>query len=176
MKSIPWCAVGILSMLGPAAAAGVHDFGSDRQTSQQALVGVRQVSVQVFGFEGEVERYGVNGMRARQDAEQRLRQAGFEIISPEEAAHSPNAAVVAIELHTVVNDYGIYSYATDLQLRQKIPLAGATGAYFTETVWSHGTNGWVKPFELQRVDGEISAMVDALLRDHATQNRGNTTY
>jgi hypothetical protein len=151
-------------------ALAEHEFGADHQTAQMALKGVRQVTVQMNGFSYDFDRIGLSEATVRGAVEQKLRGAGIEILDQKAADALPTSATFLVDLHANQNDYGIYSYATDIQLLQKIPLATGSQSFINEKVWSRGASGWARYMEMRRLNQEIDLLVDQFLADYAAQN------
>lgn len=148
-----------------------HEFGADHQTAQMALKGVRQVTLQMNGFSYDFDRIGLSEATVRSAVEQKLRAAGIELIDQKTANASPTSATMLVDLHANQNDYGIYSYATDIQLLQKIPLASGSQSFVNEKVWSRGTTGWARYTEMRKLNHEIDLLVDQFIAEYTAQNK-----
>jgi hypothetical protein len=171
MKSGIWMTcVAALFAASLQAVAQDYDFGSDRQIVHLALKGVRSVAVSTRGFEPEFERFGLSAGGAREIVESRLRARGIAIVAEQQALQDPKAALMELSLHANELDFGMYSCSTSLQLRQKIPLGANSSSFITETVWTRGLTGWKTDMELRFINGEVAALVDQFLVDHAAQN------
>lgn len=163
------CAAALLALALGAGAQGL-DYGSDRQIAHMALKGVRSVAVSTRGFDPEFERFGLSARGVREIVESRLHARGILVIPAEQALRDPAAALMELTLHANELDFGMYSCSTSLQLRQKIPLGPNSSSFITETVWSRGTTGWKVDLDLRLINGEVAALVDQFLLDHAAQN------
>jgi len=169
-EMVLWSIV-LLALLSPRIG-NAYNFGADEDTSYLGLKGIRTVALRLTGFYGDYERYGVYENRIRMAVEQRLQNAGLTVINAEEAFRMPGAALVQIDLRANYGTYGYYSYALGMKIKQKIPLASGAESFITETVWAEGTTGWVEDTQLDRVNNEITGLVDRFLTEHSAQNAG----
>lgn len=154
------------ALVGASPALAAADGGR----AHLALKGIQAVTVEIDGVHSDWSRYGLDYARLQSGIEERLRAAHFLVLSGAEAAQSPAAAVLKLRLRMVQSTYYYYSYSLQLEASQKLALAGGSGAYVLQPVWSEGGNGTVLPEEMTRLNAETGQLVDRFIAEHGAQN------
>lgn len=157
-------------MLVCAGAFGYGDTVSYGDFSYMTLKGIRTLAVEFTGLYPDYRRYGLEEAALRTAVERRLRTAGLQVVSRDEAVRLPGAALLRIETHANLVEYRYYSYAVSLKLKQKIPLPADPESFISETIWSTGATGIAEEYRLDKLNGEIDTLVEAFLKEHAAQN------
>jgi hypothetical protein len=162
-----------LAVVAPVAVGLPADADNTIPLSVQALRGVRTIGIAFDGVPAEIRRYGVDEAALRAQFEQRLRDAGVNVIAPQAVGETPAAALMEVRfrVHTHAHDYLHYTpYSVSVKLKQKIPLPNAADAFLGETVWSDGRNGLEQPINLDRLNGYVLTILDQFIADLRAQN------
>lgn len=156
--------------LAPAEWPPVYGADDWASFSNLTLRGVDTVAVRVRGVDATLQRVGVDASRLRAQVERRLGEASIRVVSEEEAVQRPGAALLELDVHASRADYGYYSYALLLKLKQKIPLPNDPAAFVSGVVWSDKVGGTMLESDLLRLDRETETLLGRFLEAHGAQN------
>lgn len=132
--------------------------GEERPTGRPP----QMLAVQFRGMETNWRSAGFDEADVRRQIEQRLRQAGYRLVSPDEAIHFPEAQFADFELH--VNDAVFYySFLVFLKLRAKQPLPQNPESFVTRVLWSDWEIGGIELHHLERLQGPMLELTDELI-------------
>jgi hypothetical protein len=120
------------------------------------------LAVQFIGMDPKWHSVGFDEAETRRQIEQRLRQAGYRLVSPDEAIHFPQAQFADYELH--VNDaIFYYSFLVHLKLRAKQPLPQNPEAFVTQVLWSDWQIGGIELNHLERLQAPMQELTEELI-------------
>jgi hypothetical protein len=167
MRRLLSALVCLLGLVTPGARAQI-----DTRDAYLTLKGIDTVAVTFTGLKSDYRRLGVDEGAMRERIEQRLRDAGLAVVSEDEAARTPGAALIRTDVRVNITDYHLYSYSVSLKVRQKIPLPASAESFISETIWTEGVNRMVQESDLDRMNRDFEDLVSVLLQTHAAQNPG----
>ena len=150
-------------------------FNWDNQTFANAtLKGINTVTVDVDppirSLNDELRNYGVSDTVLEEKISQRLRDAGFNVISAEQALADPDAALLKLRIRLIIGYGLIYSYGLDLSLNQKAPLSDGGNSYYSVETWSKGLFGGVQQTSLGYLNNYSLNLVENFIEAHRAQN------
>ena len=150
-------------------------FDWDSQTLANAtLRGVKMIAVvvdpPVRSLNDELRNYGVSDTDLENKISQRLRDAGFEVISAEQALGYPEAALLKLRIRLIIGYGVIYSYGLDLSLNQKAMLYGGNDAHYLVKTWSDSQFGGMQQTSLPYLNIYSMELVENFIEAHRAQN------
>ncbi len=150
-------------------------FSWDSQTFANAtLKGVKTVAVDVDppirSLNDELRNYGVSDIELEKKISQRLRDAGFYVVSTEQALIDPEAALLKLRIRMVISYGMVYSYGLDLSLNQKAPLPGSSNSFYSVKTWSDGQFGGTQQTSLRYLNNYSMQLVENFIEAHRAQN------
>jgi len=164
----------LLLFLSLSAGAAYYE---DHQTYANAtLQGLKTVAVNIDppigSYYGEMLRYGVTKNELQEKISQRLRDAGFNVISFEESLENPEAVLLDLRVRLTIPYYAFYSYDLNLSVKQKIPLPQGNNAFYSVRTWSDGQIGalQISGMGLHYLYDYSMQLVDNFIRAHQAQN------
>jgi len=123
----------------------------------------QMLAVQFLGVEKDWRNAGFDEAEVRRQIEERLRRAGYRLISPDEAIHFPEARFADFEVH-VDNVLFYYSFLVFLKLRAKQPLPQNPEAFVTQVLWSDWEIGGIELHHLERLQSPMLKLTDELIQ------------
>ncbi|MBT8445881.1 MAG: hypothetical protein KJO38_01955, partial [Gammaproteobacteria bacterium] len=139
-----------------------------KQREAEADARIQRVAIRYDGFETDYERYGLKVSELRQEFTEQLSNAGYRLLSYEEAVGDPNARLVLVYFRANLNTTtGMFSYATAIRLSERLPLRESSSkAFSSRPVWSKGDNGALRQSDLGRLNAVYRDLMTAFLRDN----------
>lgn len=113
---------------------------------------------------------GVSKEDLQQQIEQRLRNAGFNVISFRKSLENPDAVVLNLRMRLVMPWNLFYQYNLDLSLKQKVPLQTGNNAFYSVETWSDGIHGAVSQSDLKYLNDYSLKLVDNFISAYQEQN------
>jgi hypothetical protein len=152
-------------------------FDYDREDNQffanTSLNSIKTIAINidppVGNYYGELGKYGVSTTVLEEKMSQRLRAAGINVVSFNEALEDPEAALLDLRVRLVLPDYSYYSYNLHLSLKQKVPLPGKNAFYSVKT-WSDSIIGALEQSRLVVLNDYSMQLVDNFITAYQTQN------
>jgi hypothetical protein len=150
-------------------------FSWDSQSlSNATLKGVNKVAVDVDppvnSLNSELQNYGVSDTDLENKISQRLRDAGFSVISAEQALTDPEAALLKLRIRLIIGYGLIYSYGLDLSLNQKAILYGGNDLHYSVKTWSDSQFGGMQQTSLPYLNTYSMELVENFIEAHRAQN------
>ena len=143
---------------------------SDTDFSYQTLEGINTVAIQVEGINKDLHRYGFDPASLNKSIEHELSNAGFKIISREEALRDETASLVKFSFHDIRSEYGFYTYTIDLEVKEKVPLPRRNNAFISTTIWNEGVHGMMMYHEVKKLQKGVNELLGSLITEHRYQN------
>jgi hypothetical protein len=149
-------------------------FSWDSQAFTNAtLKGVNTLAVDVDppirSMNDELRNYGVSDVELEKEISQRLRDAGFNVITTEQAIADPAAALLKLRIRMIISHGSVYSYGLDLSLNQKTGISGSDNYYSVRT-WSDGIFGGTQQTNLGILNGYSMKLLDNFIAAYRAQN------
>ena len=164
----------LLLFLSLSAGAAYYE---DHQTYANAtLQGLKTVSVNIdtpIGSDyGEMLRYGVTKNELQEKISQRLRDAGFDVISFKDALEDPDAVLLDLRVRVVIPWGSYYAYDLNLSVKQKVPLPRDSNAFYSVRTWSDGQIGalQISGVGLHYLYDYSMQLVENFIKAHQAQN------
>ena len=104
------------------------------------------------------------------EIEQKLNNAGFEVISLDTAESDPDVVYLDLEYHINLLYQLIYTYDMKASVRQKFKLPNGEGAYLTVKTWSEGRVGGTSQSGLGKIRTYTHELVDNFIQAYHAQN------
>lgn len=150
-------------------------FSWDNQAFTNAtLNGVKTVAVNVDppirSMNDELRNYGVSDIELENKISQRLRDAGFNVVTAEQALADPEAALLKLRIRMIISYGMVYSYGLDLSLNQKAPLPGGSNSFYSVKTWSDGQFGGTQQTSLRYLNNYSMQLVENFIEAHRAQN------
>lgn len=150
-------------------------FSWDSQNFANAtLSGINTIAVNVDppirSMNDELRNYGVSDVELEKKIAQRLRDAGFNVVSAEQALTDPEAALLKLRIRMIISNGSVYSYGLDLSLNQKAPLSGDSNSFYSIRTWSDGQVGGTQQTSLRSLNGYSMQLVENFIEAHRVQN------
>ncbi len=149
------------AMLALLLAGGVC-AGAETNTHPPQMLAVR-----FLGVDKDWRNASFDEADTRRQIEERLRRAGYRLVSPEEAVRFPGAQFADYELH-VDNMLFYYSFLVFLKLRAKQPLPQNPEAFVTRVLWSDWEIGGIELHHLDRLQMPMLKLTDELVQNKST--------
>jgi hypothetical protein len=152
------------------------NYGGDSQPFfKDTLKGIKTIAVNIdppFGNDYVDLRHigGITRENLQEQFAQRLRHAGFNVISFEESLEDPEAALLNLRMRLVMPWSLYYHYYLDMSLKHKVPLSQGSKAFFSVETWSDGIHGAVAVSDLRYVKDHAMQLVENFIQDHRAQN------
>lgn len=113
--------------------------------------------------------YGVGESELELKITQRLSEAGFKIITTDQAVNEPDAALLKLRIRVILAHGTVYSYGLDLSLHQKSALA-KSGGYYSVKTWSTSQFGGMAQNSLPYLNNYSMDLVENFINAHRAQN------
>lgn len=129
-----------------------------------AAVGPARIAVRLQGFSNEYERYGLAGPPVRERVTAKLRAAGWDIVSVEQAAQAGDILLVDVIFHANLNTSTLqYSYAASVKLKPTVDTKVREPGTKAIPLWSDGRTGWSEAMGLRKINGYLDEMIDQMI-------------
>jgi hypothetical protein len=109
----------------------------DRRRSLKGIVGFY---VSIDNLDSAVEKEGLTTNQIRSDIELRLKTAGIQVLTKEQASQIPGKPQLRIDL-MIAGKQGLYPYALDIASHQMVRLDRDPSIIVDATTWSIGSAG-----------------------------------
>ena len=164
-----------LALLLSSMPGSAFYYSCDSQTFANAtLHEVKIIAVNVDppirSMNDKLRNYGVSDIELEKKISQRLRDAGFNIISTEQALADPEAAQLKLRIRMIISHGTVYSYGLDLSLNQKAPLSGGSNSFYSIRTWSDGLFGGTQQTSLRYLNNYSMQLVENFIEAHRAQN------
>lgn len=157
------------------SAAAVSSYIDNENFANISLKGLNTIAINIdppFGNDYTTLRVisGVSKEDLKQQIEQRLRNAGLNVISFEQSLENPEAVVLNLRMRLVMPWSLFYQYSLDLSIKQKVPLAAGNNAFYSVETWSDGIHGAVSQSDLGYLNNYSLQLVDNFISAYQAQN------
>lgn len=157
------------------SAAAVSSYIDSENFARISLEGINTIAINIdppFGNDYATLRLtsGVSKEDLKQQIEQKLRNAGFNVISFEQSLENPEAVVLNLRMRLVMPWSLFYQYNLDLSLKQKMPLPTGNNAFYSVETWSDGLHGAVSQSDLKYLNNYSLQLVDNFISACQAQN------
>lgn len=160
-----------LSLACVATLAGAHQLQvRDGPVLDGTLTGIRSAAVRIDGSYPQYRGYGLDTRRLQAALEDRLRQAGFQLLALDQAMGRADAVVLDLRLRITEGNYQFYSYSVTLTARQGLALGSQGRSRAPVSAWSDGRVGGIPPFNLGWLNGYAMGLLEHFLNDHRADN------
>lgn len=155
------------SLVSLPGNADVHDH--DPVFSNLSLQGIKTIAVEIdpppASFLKLHHFSGVSAEELHAGLSRRLHEAGFNVVSYEEALKDPDAALVYLKIWlTPMAALSIYGYNLELSLKQKVPYKD--DLFYSIDTWSDGACGVTQKYQLGYLYDYSLILVDHLIADY----------
>jgi len=166
--------IAVLALVHISLPVSALYFSWDNQAFANAtLKGVKTLAVNVDppikSLNGELNNYGVSDIELEKIISLRLRDAGFNVVTAEQARNDPEAALLKLRIRMIISYGAVYSYGLDLSLNQKAGLSGSNNYYSVRT-WSDGVFGGTQQTNLNILNNYSMQLVENFIEAHRAQN------
>lgn len=177
-RSIP-LSFALACLMISTSTSAFHYGWKEKPFDRSSLRGIKNIAINIdTRYENKYYRdlkyKGVTSEGLYNKIENRLQNAGFNIISLEEAIEDPDAVLLNLRMRITLIYYVIYSYELYLTVQQKVPLDSkqdvAENLFFSINAWEDGNNGGLGQAELGYLNTRTLEIVDKFIRDHNSQN------
>jgi serine/threonine protein kinase len=152
-----------------AEAPAIISAGEASQPREQVALGEppsvapARIAVRLQGFTNEYDRYGLNGSAIAERVTAKLRAAGWEIVSLEQAARAGDIPMVDVIFHANLNTATLqYSYAASVKFKPTVDTKVREPGTKATPLWSDGRTGWSGAMDLRRINGYLDEMFLAM--------------
>lgn len=165
----------VLTLLLTSMPGSALYFSWDNQAFTNAtLSGLKTITVNVDppirSLNDELRNYGVSDIELEKKISQRLRDAGFNVVSKEQALADPEAALLKLRIRMIISYGTVYSYGLDLSLNQKAPLPGNNNSFYSVKTWSDGQFGGTQQTSLRYLNNYSMQLVENFIEAHRAEN------
>lgn len=145
-----------------------------KKFSNSTLTGIKTVAINIdrptnYDYD-ELARYGVTKEGLQELMTQRLRDAGFDVISLEQALENPEASLIDLRIRLITPRYHYFAYYLDLSVIRKVPLPQGNNSFYSVTTWSDGQNGALQQTGFHYINDYTINLVDNFIQAHQSQN------
>lgn len=145
--------------------------GVDDETSRPSLKGLDGLLVIVEDLGAEVERDGLTRDQLQADVELRLRKAGIRVVKRDDAAATPGAPYLYVNLNALKHpDVALYVYALGLELTQRVTLVRDPKITAFAVTWSVRRVGTIGAQRLGDLRSTVTDYVDRFINAYLEQN------
>lgn len=158
------------SLASLPAGADVYDFDRHKPVfTNLSLQDIKTVAVEVDppspGYLALHHYSGVSPAELHEGLSRRLHEAGFNVVSYEEALKDPEAALVYLKIWlTDVSAVSIYGYNLQLTLKRKVPYED--DSFYSIDAWRDGSCGVTQKYQLGYLYDYSLILVDHLIADY----------
>jgi hypothetical protein len=140
--------------------------------SRESLRGLTGVYVLVESLSEEAERDGLSRNQLQTEVELRLKQAGINVQSEEEAINSPGTPYLYVSVSEYKGrDIPVYAFCVDLQLNQGVQLERNLATRLRVSTWAvPGHVGMVGVGKLRTVRKTVADQVDKFISNYLAVN------
>jgi len=161
-------------MLVSIPGSALYFSWDDQSVADATLKGVKTVTVNVDppvrSLNDELRNYGVSDIDLEKKISQRLRDAGFNVVSAEQALADPEAALLKLRIRMIIGYGLVYSYGLNLSLNQKASLYGGNNTFYSVKTWSEGKFGGTQQTSLGILNNYSMQLVENFIEAHRAQN------
>jgi len=167
--------ISVLLVLLFSLSAGAY-YEDHKTYANATLRGLKTIAVNIDppigSYYGEMLRYGVTTSGLQDRISQRLRDAGFTVISFEEALENPSAVLLALRVRVDIPWGSYYAYDLNLSVKQKVPLPQNINSFYSVLTWSDGQIGalQISGPGLQYLYDYSLQLVENFIKAHQAQN------
>lgn len=175
IRQIPRLLITLIITAVSLSAAAASGYIDNENFANISLKGLNTIAINIdppFGSDYTTLRVtsGVSKEDLKQQIEQRLRNAGFNVISIEQSLENPEAVVLNLRMRLVMPWSLFYQYSLDLSVKQKVPLPAGNNAFYSVETWSDGIHGAVSQSDLKYVNNYSLQLVDNFISAYQAQN------
>jgi len=160
-------------MLVSLPGSALYFSWDNQEFANATLKGLKTLAINVDppirSLNDELHNYGVSDVELEKKISQRLRDAGFNIVTAEQARNDPEAALLKLRIRMIISHGTVYSYGLDLSLNQKAGLSGSNNYYSVRT-WSDGVFGGTQQTNLHILNNYSMQLVENFIEAHRVQN------
>jgi hypothetical protein len=143
----------------------------DSEERRKSLKGITGFYVSIENLDPAIEKEGLTTNQIRADVERRLRAAGINVLTKEQASQAAGRPLLRIDL-MIGNRQGLYPYALDIGAHQRVRLERDPAAIVHATTWSVGSAGianlsTIQSTVMDRIDEFINAWLSVNSRQRA---------
>ena len=140
---------------------GIQDAGS--------LQNIHKLGVVIESLPSELEQRELYQQRLRTQVEDRMSQAGIEVL-PEREAVNNGLPYLYVNVNLIKTDVGLYVFATRVCLKQTMLLPREPFLELYTSTWEIGGVGTVGVNNLSAMLGSIRQQLDRFCQDHLSEN------
>ena len=157
----------------PVYATYLHEV--DGVFFENPLKGVNKMAINIKFFSSDPynsleDRERITKSSLESEIAEKLKHAGFEIISMEAAKNDPEAVFLDLEYHINLLYQLVYTFDMSASVRQKFKKTDGDGSYITVKTWSDGRVGGMSQSGLGNIRTYTHELVENFIQAHKTQN------
>lgn len=157
-----------------ASASAYAYFSWDYMVLENSsLKGINTITVLVeppiTSLNDELVNHGVSATKLQKRMTEHLQAAGLNVVSREQAATDPQAALLRLRIHLTIGYGAVYSWGLNLSLNQKVALNRAESFYPVRT-WSTGKFGGTQQTNLRIINDYSMQLVNDFIDAYRAQN------
>lgn len=138
--------------------------------TRETLRGLAGVAVVVETLKEDAEADGLKATDLQADTEQKLEQAGIEVLSHEQWRDTPGRPWLYVSVNTI-KYLASYFFSVDVQLKQDVSLPRDPSLLTSSATWEVGSIGFVIAPDLsEKIRGSVGGYVNHFIRDYLTAN------
>lgn len=144
-----------------------HDTESyeidDYSVSKSALKSIDKVAVRVTGFNSEFNRYSVTAEKLKNNAEEQLRAAGFDVVNASASESDASVAFVDLNVDLTLNGR-IYTYRVAVDVKQK----PSPDSWLRYKTWGKSQVGSIEQYRFASILDYSKNLVNDFINERAT--------
>ena len=153
-------------------------YAEDSAVTRQTLKGITGVSIIVedmqpnlLKYEKSTKNFTVTKAQIRRDVEQRLKNTGIKVLTPEVWKDTPGCPVLYVNVNTHESEKYRFAYNIQLELRQVVSLVANPQIRTLTPTWGINITGVAHIGTLALISKDLGVLLDRFIQAHAAVNK-----